>query len=75
MKFTPWFPGDVNPVRVGVYERDYHDGYSCYCYWDGRYFGWASETPEAAKADYDRNGRQSTRQDLPWRGLAEEPES
>lgn len=22
---TPWYPGSVKPVRVGLYERDYGD--------------------------------------------------
>lgn len=73
MKLTPWFPGDINPVRVGPYERDYDDGNgSAYCYWNGRYFGWSAETPAAATT---KAGQRSAKQDLPWRGLAEGPKS
>lgn len=38
-KLTPWFPADVKPVHVGVYERNYGSKKNpdlVYCKWDGK---------------------------------------
>jgi hypothetical protein len=71
MKVTPWFDGSELPEYVGVYERDYGPGATekCYCKWDGRQWWCWYDTPEdAAKALTD-----SDFQNLPWRGLAQQP--
>lgn len=68
MKLTPWYPGDVKPVRVGVYERLYYDGErTCFSRFDGASWraGWAG----IYRAQDDWWPR-SSYQDLPWRGLA-----
>lgn len=68
-KVTPWYPGDVKPVRVGVYERDHvHD--VRYSYWNGHYWGgWAKKRTHA------RNNKDapSALQSIPWRGIARTP--
>ena len=67
MKLTPWFPGTVKPVRVGVYERQYSLMRSerLYCHWDGKYwYAWAM-TPKQAEKAYTL----SALQNLPWRGV------
>ena len=72
MKLTPWFPGDVKPVRVGVYQRDYSGTtFSChrsqYCYWNGKFWSIFSFGPLEA-LEFKR--QKSTLQNLPWRGVA-----
>lgn len=64
-KLTPWFDGTVKPVRVGVYQRKYHNGIF-YCYWDGKYF--SSGTYSISGLVHKVRGM-SPWQDLPWRGV------
>lgn len=74
MKLTNWIPGNVKPVRVGVYQRKYDQNSiassTWYCYWNGAFWGVNGETPEdAARAKHIASGAQN----LLWRGLAEKP--
>jgi hypothetical protein len=71
MKRTPWFPGDVAPVRKGVYERDYGptDGI-LYSHWSGRKWGYWGSTPYRAYAN-GKGDFESVFQCMPWRGLTE----
>jgi hypothetical protein len=71
---TPWFSGDVKPLRVGVYERDdtgtcMENGKPNFSMWDG--LKWRSSRWEIAGADEERTP--SYEQELPWRGLASDP--
>ncbi len=74
MKLTKWIPGNVKPVRVGVYQREYDNGGMLrpiwYCYWNGDFWCLYGETPEDADLCRSLN---STAQTLRWRGLAEKP--
>lgn len=70
-KLTKWFPPNVNPVHVGVYERQYHlSSWRTYCLWNGNSWLW----PEISPSDAALCTTESTYQLLPWRGLAEKPE-
>lgn len=62
---TPWFEG--TPVRIGVYERDYHGNLE-YSYWNGAGWNFAAKTIGGAFL----NKVSSRFQDLPWRGLLKE---
>lgn len=71
MKTTPWFPGDVKPVRSGVYERMHP--------YNRQLFSWfESKTGEWGMAHYSKDeaglfrGSQSALQGKPWRGLMKE---
>jgi hypothetical protein len=67
MKLTPWFPGTVKPVRVGVYEREYRTGDVGYCYWNGQIWSWkTTTTPTDALRLQDTR---SPYQNIPWRGV------
>ena len=73
-KKTPWFDGDVKPMRVGVYERDdsatwLGDGSEAFSFWDGHYWMALSLDIDSANS---RN-YPSQFQLLPWRGLARRP--
>jgi len=65
MKLTPWFPGTVKPVRVGVYQRDYgkHGG-TVYCYFDGIMWHVTS-----AELRFTSKAARSLSQYMPWRGV------
>lgn len=75
---TPWFPGDVKPVRVGVYQtEDANLGDDrFYNYWDGKrwYYGHAEfhlADPDISwTGDEWKDGAKSLKR---WRGLAEQP--
>jgi len=68
MKLTDWIDGDINPVRVGVYQRNYGNNI-WFCKWDGKkWMTWNALIDDAFKSKAE-----SPYQDLPWRGLAEEP--
>lgn len=74
-KLTPWFPGHIKPVHVGVYPtrllandegRVIDDGFA---HWDGKFWGSNYDTPEEAAEAAQPPGYQNK----PWRGLAEQP--
>ena len=46
-KLTPWFPGDVKPAHIGVYERPI-GSVTRYSYWDGKTWRCSGRTPELA---------------------------
>jgi hypothetical protein len=71
MKKTDWFAGDVEPVHVGVYQRQYDDGHEMFSKWDGVEFKRAGFSVDGANIAR----MASPRQGLPWRGLAENPVS
>jgi hypothetical protein len=72
MKLTEWFPGDVKPVRPGVYEREFGggspNGYG-FSRWTGSRWAWRGRTPEEAAASKFLSQNERIR----WRGLAEKP--
>lgn len=67
MRLTPWYPGDVKPVREGVYERRRIGvGTPYYSYWNGRWWGLLCITPTTAR----HNSRHtSIVQNREWRGV------
>ena len=71
-KLTPWFPGDVKPVREGVYERMYDEDSSrevLLCnFKNGEWYAFGNKTPEDAL----RSKITSSFQNLKWRGLTKE---
>lgn len=74
MKRTPWFKGNVRPVRAGPYERNYGSSKDLnvgMCYWNGKWWSWSQENAVDAP---DWMTTKSAAQDKPWRGLAEAPE-
>ena len=71
MKLTPWFPGNVKPVRPGVYQQMCGSNRNIgYQHWDGEVWGLWALTEEAALR---YACIQAVTQNDPWRGLAEEP--
>lgn len=69
MKLTPWYPPEVKPVRVGVYQRNLGEGSPTYSRWNGR--EWKFSRPTADEAD--EQTFRSLWQYMDWRGLAEPP--
>ena len=68
-KLTPWIDGNIKPVRVGVYQRNYSCGAPYYSKFDGSFWHCMCSTIETASEALHI----SVCQDLPWRGLAEQP--
>lgn len=70
---TPWFPGDVKPVRKGVYQR--RAGFlGVYSYWNGRFWCLGDNSPFGAKDSFAIS-HASQAQSKPWRGLATPPKA
>lgn len=63
-KRTPWYPGDVKPVRRGWYERFYSQSPELIqrWFWNGRLWMYTTFNGQFVTAVY---------QDRPWRGLTE----
>lgn len=64
---TQWFPADVKPVHVGVYEYQY--GFTTFkfiAFWDGRNFIIADKSQSHGYRLECQEGDQ-------WRGLAVKP--
>ena len=73
MKLTPWFQGS-NPVRPGVYERQYIYGktpYMLYSYWNGKAWSMGEATAKQA-AKNETTFDLAPSQHLPWRGVLRE---
>jgi hypothetical protein len=77
MKLTPWYPGEIKPVREGVYQRLYpylskKEGAIVYCYYEDE--KWKSAALSAEKASLSQNKEfASLYQNYNWRGLSEQP--
>jgi len=72
MKKTPWFPGSVKPVHVGVYETKgpfLPEGW--YRKWDGKRWYVGDRIPAVAAQEIVPTHQNAVK--LPWRGLAEKP--
>jgi len=71
MKLTEWYPGDVKPVRVGVYQqRDGGLGLTIgYQFWSGKFWSSWAETAESAERG-NRFLASDRHQNDPWRGVA-----
>lgn len=65
-KTTDWYPPNVKPVRVGIYERKFLSASARFSYWNGKEWGANDMTPERA---YLYRGCPSKYQFLLWRGL------
>lgn len=72
-KLTPWFPGSVKPVHVGIYML--MDGLGeriGYQHWNGSWWScWTPSIEDAAIAKF--TSAHAECQNYKWRGLAEQP--
>ena len=75
MKLTPWFPGCIEPVHIGVYERHgSHGPASGYAFWNGLQWACSADTPDNALIySFTMSGYQSDGSiPFKWRGVAKE---
>jgi hypothetical protein len=73
-KLTPWFPADVKPVHVGLYETDcYNTCQKSYQFWNGEYWGLQCFEEDIKPFFPERAKNKSRYQYVCWRGLAEKP--
>lgn len=73
-KLTPWFPGHIKPVRVGVYQLPSGGGEkeTGFQYWNGS--AWGMWTFTATTAYLFRGSLANDMyQNDKWHGLAKEP--
>jgi hypothetical protein len=72
---TPWFSGDVKPVRVGPYELECGGSGKSLGYqrWDGVAWGPWAWTPEQAMNYKPGHYADLRYQNDRWRGLSKEP--
>jgi len=72
-ELTPWFPGSVKPVHIGVYETDdVLPDDACFQHWNGTFWGLCSWSAEHAATRGQARGV-SGFQESNWRGLAKKP--
>jgi hypothetical protein len=73
---TDWFPADVKPVHVGVYEKNYRTEYDIghdkpeYQYWDGTNWYYGSRDVEETAALF-KKGNSVAFYPRQWRGVQE----
>lgn len=65
MKLTRWFPGNIKPIRIGIYQRQYPTGIY-YCRWNGENWGLGYANIATAKA---QSFYKSNLQEFRWRGV------
>jgi hypothetical protein len=68
-KLTPWYPGHIKPVHIGVYQQK--DGFGKvvgYQYWNGQRWGLWGSTIESALFQYEVSAGDRWQNDS-WRGL------
>jgi hypothetical protein len=73
MSVTAWFPPDIKPVRVGVYERANCAG-GRFSRWNGHYWETSFDGDvtkgKVVTPRYRVSGFRSMYQQCPWRGRA-----
>lgn len=70
MKLTAWYPMEVLPVRVGVYEMNPRDlDIFVYCKYSGAQWLAANTTVEKAAVENQRSGGCYSGHILNWRGI------
>lgn len=72
-KLTPWFPPEVKPVHIGVYETaEPNLDSECFQHWNGSFWGLCSSSARYAATNGQANGFSGFQQTM-WRGLAKKP--
>ena len=68
-RYTEWFPPEIKPVRVGVYETSLMSGWHLcgFTYWDGNM--WSNQQLWPKTAYKQRDYKVDALQAKPWRGL------
>lgn len=64
--YSQWFNGDINPSRIGVYQRR-NNGFEVYSYWDGKKWCLGANN---AKSAFALRCWEAKLQICDWRGLA-----
>lgn len=73
MRKTEWFPANVKPVHVGVYEtRDELDVH-WFNWWSGTHWGWGVTPDGVLRGGWPKASSGNARcQRRPWRGQTEQ---
>jgi hypothetical protein len=70
LKLTEWFPPEIKPVHIGVYQCNPFAPHT-YRNWDGKNWGVSQHTAEQASFVGYLHAQYQDK--IEWRGLAEEP--
>ena len=72
-KLTDWFPSNVNPVHLGVYETKQKNHFhgTRFQFWNGKF--WCAYSNTAKDAASHSNSNKSAVQNPAWRGRANNP--
>ena len=72
MKLTKWYPADVKPINVGIYEiKAPFQKKSYFSYFDGNQWGYRMNT--TIEAVWFKDEKIDIDQISKWRGLAKKP--
>ena len=72
---TPWYPMNIKPARIGVYQADWNipspafENDVWYAYFDGKEWGWMQPNPDKALRSYQMEQHRRHAY-LIWRGIA-----
>jgi hypothetical protein len=66
LKMTAWYPGNVRPAHVGVYETAPQHGHKWFKFWNGSWWGYAANNVQRA---FEWRDVRSAHQCDDWRGL------
>lgn len=66
MRKTPWYPGTVEPVHRGLYERKFSGGITFYM-WDGK--TWMFQLGQRKNRVWVRSMYQLETERILWRGV------
>lgn len=69
---TPWYPFEIMPARVGVYERNGY-GFPAFQFWDGRHWIYGGRSPRKAIEWAKRHPHDICPCWDDWRGLKQNP--
>lgn len=77
-KLTQWFPGDVRPARIGVYERNFYfrERYLRalkFAFWNGEF--WSPCQLSKDEAIFMSRSAYQLNRLIGWRGLAQDPKA
>ncbi|MGY6240573.1 hypothetical protein ACW910_24325 (plasmid) [Burkholderia ambifaria] len=67
MKKTPWFPAEIKPIRIGIYQVRKSFGH-CWARWDGRAWSHGSMRETVPPKEYFKM-RAGAHPVFAWRGI------
>lgn len=75
-KVTQWFPANIKPVHIGLYNASIAGNTRLMRLWNGRYWsrGFYPEVMNGSEIKRAKKSKYRLQDCVKWRGLAEKPE-